>query len=470
MSKMSSLEKKSKKKVKIPHTFTIIFTLIVIMAGLTWIIPSGQFDRAEVDGRSVVVPGTYQSVESNPQGISDVFQAPINGFIDAAEVVGFVILVGGAFGIVNKTGAIEAGIGHTVGKMKGLQFLIIPICMILFGLGGTTFGMCEETLPFYMIFIPLMVSLGYDSLTGLAVVFVGAATGTAASTINPFSVGIAQALANIAPGSGIGYRSIIFVVLMAISITFVMLYANKVKKDPKKSVVYELDKKNREHFVMDDSGIKKFTVRELLVLMVFTIGMGTMVYGVVVKGWYIPEICMVFCAIGVLSGIFGGLNQEEIVKSFSEGAKDLITAGLAIALARGIVIIAQNGFIIDSILNSAAEVLNGLPKAIFISLTFALEGVLTLLIPSSSGLASLTIPVLAPLGDLVQVSSQEIITAFQFGSGFTNMITPTSGVLMGALAVARVPWDKWVRFVTPLLAILVLVGIGFLIIGLKIGF
>lgn len=470
MSKTSSLEKKSKKKVKIPHTFTIIFTLIVIMAGLTWIIPSGQFDRAEVDGRSVVVPGTYQSVESNPQGISDVFQAPINGFIDAAEVVGFVILVGGAFGIVNKTGAIEAGIGHTVGKMKGLQFLIIPICMILFGLGGTTFGMCEETLPFYMIFIPLMVSLGYDSLTGLAVVFVGAATGTAASTINPFSVGIAQALANIAPGSGIGYRSIIFVVLMAISITFVMLYANKVKKDPKKSVVYELDKKNREHFVMDDSGIKKFTVRELLVLMVFTIGMGTMVYGVVVKGWYIPEICMVFCAIGVLSGIFGGLNQEEIVKSFSEGAKDLITAGLAIALARGIVIIAQNGFIIDSILNSAAEVLNGLPKAIFISLTFALEGVLTLLIPSSSGLASLTIPVLAPLGDLVQVSSQEIITAFQFGSGFTNMITPTSGVLMGALAVARVPWDKWVRFVTPLLAILVLVGIGFLIIGLKIGF
>ncbi|MEG2869243.1 MAG: YfcC family protein [Terrisporobacter sp.] len=470
MSKVSSLEKKSKKKVKIPHTFTIIFTLIVIMAGLTWIIPSGQFDREDVDGRSVVVPGTYQSVESNPQGISDVFQAPINGFIDAAEVVGFVILVGGAFGIVNKTGAIEAGIGHTVGKMKGLQFLIIPICMILFGLGGTTFGMCEETLPFYMIFIPLMVSLGYDSLTGLAVVFVGAATGTAASTINPFSVGIAQALANIAPGSGIGYRSIIFVVLMAISITFVMIYSNRVKKNPQKSIVYELDKKNRDHFIMDDSGIKKFTVRELLVLMVFTIGMGTMVYGVVVKGWYIPEICMVFCAIGLLSGIFGGLNQEEIVKSFSEGAKDLITAGLAIALARGIVIIAQNGFIIDSILNSAAEVLNGLPKAIFISLTFALEGVLTLLIPSSSGLASLTIPVLAPLGDLVQVSSQEIITAFQFGSGFTNMITPTSGVLMGALAVARVPWDKWVRFVAPLLAILVPVGIGFLIIGLKIGF
>lgn len=470
MSRANALEKKNKKKIKIPHTFTIIFSLIIVMAGLTWIIPSGEFQREEIDGRSVVIPGTYQQVDANPQGIEDVFKAPIDGFIDAAEVVGFVILVGGAFGIVNKTGAIEAGIGHTISKMKSLQFLIIPICMILFGLGGTTFGMSEETLPFYMIFIPLMVSIGYDSLTGMAVVFVGAATGTAASTINPFSVGIAQALASIAPGSGIGYRSIIFLVLMSISITFVMLYANKIKKNPEKSIVYELDKKNREHFIMDDSGIKKFTIREMLVLIVFLVGMATMVYGVVVKGWYIPEICMIFCIIGILSGIFGGLKQDEIVESFIEGAKDLIAAGLAIALARGIVIIAQNGHIIDSILNSAAHSLSGLPKSIFITLTFLLESLLTFLIPSSSGLASLTIPVLAPLGDLVNVSAQEIVTSFQFGSGFTNFITPTSGVLMGALTVARIPWDKWVRFIAPLLAIVVLTGITFLIIGLKIGF
>ncbi|EPZ54558.1 C4-dicarboxylate anaerobic carrier family protein [[Clostridium] sordellii ATCC 9714] len=222
-----------KKKFHIPHTFTIIFALIVVMAGLTWIVPSGEFAREDVNGKSVVVPGTYQEVKPSPQGIDDIFTAPIHGFVDAAEVVGFVLLVGGAFGIVNKTGAIESGIGHAVSKMRGLQFLIIPMSMILFGLGGTTFGMCEETLPFYMIFIPLMTSLGYDSLTGIAVVFMGAATGTAASTINPFSVGTAQALAGIAPGSGIEYRALIFVALMAISITFVMLYANRVKKDPK---------------------------------------------------------------------------------------------------------------------------------------------------------------------------------------------------------------------------------------------
>ena len=212
---------KLKKKITIPHTFTIIFLLIVVIAILTWIIPSGEFQRINVDGRMVVNPGTYRQVAPNPQGIQDVFKAPIDGFIDAAEVVGFVLLVGGAFGIVNKTGAIESGINHTVKKLNKLQVLIIPVSMILFGLGGSTFGMNEETLPFYMIFIPLMMNLGYDSLTAISTVFIGSGTGVIASTINPFSVGIAQALANITPGSGIGYRSLIFVALMALSISFV---------------------------------------------------------------------------------------------------------------------------------------------------------------------------------------------------------------------------------------------------------
>ncbi len=467
---MSDVKLQRKKKIKIPHTFTIIFSFIVIMAICTWLIPSGEFQRNNVDGRSVVVPGTYQEVDSNPQGIMDIFEAPINGFVDAAEVVGFVLLVGGSFGIVNKTGAIEAGIGHTVSRMKGLKFLIIPLSMVLFGLGGTTFGMAEETLPFYMIFIPLMISLGYDSLTGIATIFVGAITGTIASTINPFSVGIAQALADIAPGSGIVYRLIIFIVLMSISIIFVMLYSNRVKKDPKKSIVYELDKKNKEHFIMDDSEIKKFATKEMAVLIVFIGGMITMILGVLNKGWYIPEIAMVFCVIGVLSGILGGLKQDEIVSSFISGAKDLMSAALAIALARGIVIIAQNGYIIDTILNSAANILSGLSKAVFINLTLFVEGILAFLIPSSSGLASLTVPVLAPLGDLVGVSTQQIVTAYQFGVGITNMITPTSGVLMGALAFARIPWDKWVKFVLPLLTMIIIMCMVFLTIGIYIGF
>lgn len=462
--------RKFKKKITIPHTFTIIFLLIVMIAILTYIIPSGEFKRIDVDGRMVVKPGTYHQVDSNPQGIQDVFRAPINGFVDAAEVVGFVLLVGGAFGIVNKTGAIESGINHIVRKLKGLQVLIIPVSMILFGLGGSTFGMNEETLPFYMIFIPLMTNLGYDSLTAISTVFLGSGTGVIASTINPFSVGIAQALADIVPGAGILYRAIIFIVLMTISITFLMVYANKIKKDPKKSLVYELDANNKKDFIMDDSTIKPFTIKEVIVLVIFISGMSMMVYGVLNMDWYIPEIAMIFCMIGVFSGIFGGLKQDEIVDSFLTGASDLVSAALAIALARGIVIVAQNGHIIDTLLNYSADALSKLPKFIFINLSFLLESLLSFLIPSSSGLASLTIPVLAPLSDLVGVSSQLIITAYQFGTGLINLITPTSGVLMGALAFAKIPWSKWVRFLAPLFGIMIIVCIMLLTIGLYIGF
>ncbi|CEO14241.1 C4-dicarboxylate anaerobic carrier [[Clostridium] sordellii] len=461
---------KLKKKLTIPHTFTIIFLLIVVIAVLTWIIPSGEFQRVKIDGRMVVKPGTYHKVAANPQGIKDIFLAPIDGFIDAAEVVGFVLLVGGAFGIVNKTGAIESGINHTVKKLNGLEVLIIPVSMILFGLGGSTFGMNEETLPFYMIFIPLMTNLGYDTLTAISTVFLGSGSGVLASTINPFSVGIAQALSNIAPGSGIGYRTIIFIVILSISISFVMMYARKIKRDPKESIVYELDQANKKHFIMDESNIKPFTLKEGIVLTIFICGMGIMVYGVLKMNWYIPEIAMIFSMIGVFSGLFGGLKQNEIVDAFLSGASDLVSAALAIALARGIVIVAQNGHIIDTLLNYSADALSKLPKFIFINLSFALESFMAFLIPSSSGLASLTIPVLSPLSDLVGVSSQLIVTAYQFGTGLINLITPTSGVLMGALAFARVPWSKWVRFIAPLFGMIILACIAFLTIGLYIGY
>ncbi|MBT2158798.1 YfcC family protein [Clostridioides difficile] len=439
------------------------------MAILTWIVPSGEFSREDVEGRMVVVPGTYQSVESNPQGFADVFKAPIEGFIDSAEVVGFVLIVGGAFGIVNRTGAIEAGIASVISKFKGKELLIIPISMILFGLGGTTFGMAEETLPFYMIFVPLMTSLGYDSLTAIAIVFIGAAAGAAASTINPFSVGIAQALAQLAPGSGVTYRVVIFIAYILISIAFVMYYAKKVKENPESSIVYEIDKNNKSILNQTSTEIKEFTFKEVSVLAIFGIGMAIMIWGVLSQGWYIPEISMCFAAIGVLSGLVGRLSQIEISESFIDGAKDLASAALAIALARGIVIIAQNGFIIDTILNSMSLSRWASKGYICIFIIF-LGSALAFLIPSSSGLASLTVPVLAPLGDLVNISAQVIVTAYQFGVGLTNFITPTSGVLMGALAVAHIPFSKWVRFIMPILLILTAVSLVFLTIGIYIGF
>lgn len=460
---------KKKRRLKVPHTYTIIFCIIILMTILTWIVPSGQFDTMEnADGRTVVIAGTYHEVGSNPQGILDLFTSPIKGIIDAVETIGFVLIVGGAFGIINKTGAVEAGIGKAAKAFGKKELFIIPICMILFGLGGTTFGMCEETLPFYMIFIPLMMRLGYDSLTGLSIVYIGAAAGTCASTVNPFSVGLAQSLAELPVGSGIVYRGIIWVIMMIIAIAFVMLYARKVKKNPENSIVYDIDAASREHLMNDAANIKAFTKRDGAVLLVFGVGMGVMVWGVLAQGWYTQEISMIFMMIGVFGGIAGGLKQDEIADSFIDGAKDLIYAALVIGLARAIVIIAQDGRIIDTILNGAANLLGGLPKVVFVNLMMFVQNVISFFIPSSSGHAALTIPIMAPLSDLVGVARQNIITAYQFGTGITNFITPTNGVLMACLAMAKIPWAKFVKSVLPLIGIFVVIGMISLTIGLQI--
>lgn len=455
------------KKLRIPHTYTIIFFFILFMVILTWVIPSGEFDRIEgQDGRMIVVAESYHRVESNPQGFRDFFKSPLKGIVDAADIVGFVLIVGGAFGIIARTGAIEAGISQAIRILGKKEFLIIPVAMTLFALGGTTFGMCEETLPFYMIFIPLMLALGYDSLTGISIVYVGAAVGTAASTVNPFSIGIAQALADLAPGSAVLYRAVIWLIEVVIAISFIMVYAKKVKENPAKSFVYEFDKKNRETFHLNVDEMKAFRKRHGAVLTIFAIGMCIIVLGVLIYGWFIEEITMVFVAIGIFSGIAGRLNETEIANAFVEGAKGLVFAAMVIGLARAIIIIAQDGKIIDTILYSSSNLLGSLPKALFINFMLVIQNVIAFFVPSSSGHAALTIPIMAPLGDLVGVSRQNIITAYQFGTGITNLITPTNGVLMAALTMAGIPWSKFLRFIAPLLIVIWLVSAASLTVGL----
>lgn len=457
------------KNLRIPHTYTIIFFIIMFMAILTWVVPSGEFHRVEnADGRMIVVADSYHEVEANPQGFADFFTAPIKGIIDAADTIGFVLIVGGAFGIIAKTGAIEAGISQAVRIFGNREILLIPIAMILFALGGTTFGMCEETLPFYMIFIPLMMALGYDSLTGLSIVYIGAAVGTNASTVNPFSIGIAQAIAELAPGSGVVFRAIVWVIQVSLAIAFVIWYAKRVKKDPTKSPVYDLDQKNKERFSLNMNEMTTFRKRDGAVLAVFGIGMCVMVYGVLAYGWFTQEITMIFMIIGVFSGIAGRLNETEIAEAFVEGAKGLVYAAVVIGLARSIIIVAQDGKIIDSILFSASNVLGELPKTVFINLMLITQNIISFFVPSSSGHAALTIPIMAPLGDLVGVARQNIISAYQYGTGITSFITPTNGVLMAALTMAGIPWSKFVKYIAPLLITLWVLSAIALTIGLAI--
>lgn len=461
--------KKKLKKFSVPHTYTLIFILVLITGVSTWLIPSGVYDREVVDGREVVISGTYHEAEANPQGFIEIFRSPIDGFVDAAEIIGFVLLVGGSFGIINKTGAIEASIGVAVKKLKHRAYLLIPVCMVIFGLAGSIAGMGEELIPFYMIFVPLMCSLGYDTLTGVSVVFIASELGFMASTTNPFTVGIAQALTQLAPGSGIGYRTVIFVILMLTGIIYVMLHASKVKARPESSIVYEYDLANKEHFTIDFDSIHNFTVRRLIVLLMFLAGMGLIVYGVLELGWYVSDIAMVFTAVGIIGGIIGGLKQSEICESFINGMTDVISAAFVLGLARAIVVLAQNGNIIDTILYSSAEFLDGMPDVLYINLVMIFEGIMSILIPSGSGLAALTMPILGPLSDLQDISVQMTITAFHLGKGIISVVTPTSGILITALAVAKIPYAKWFRFIMPLVGIITLITVTVLSVGLLIG-
>lgn len=471
-------------KIKVPHTLTLLLGIIILMAACTWIVPSGEFDYAKDAKKPTPIAGTYKQVEKvqqendiivkdTRQGIKSILTAPMKGTVAAADVVIFVLLLGGAFGILGKTGAIEAGVSKVVGMLEGKELFVIPVSMLLFGLGGTIMGMAEETIPFYMIFIPLMMSMGYDSLTGAMIIFLGAQTGVTASTSNPFSVGIAQASAGIPISSGIGFRWIQFFILISISISFVIWYARRVKRNPELSPMYEIDKKNREYFLNSEcQAIIDFKWYHGIILLGFIIGIGLMAYGVKELGWYIEEISMIFLAISIFAGIIamvaGAMTEKEMAGSFVEGCKDICFAALVIGIARGILVVAQDGKIIDTILNSLANTLNGLPKVAFTTVNLLIQTAINFLVPSSSAQAALTMPLMAPLGDLVKVDRQVIVTAYQYGCGIGHFIFPTQGILMAALGISKIPFQKWLKVVLPLVLVLWVVAAGFLFVGLKV--
>lgn len=368
MSDPEQEKSKRKFKLRLPHVYTIAFLLIVFFAVLTWIVPSGQFDRQTVQTaageREVAVAGTYQEVDKVytdaetgeevdlRQGIDAVLQAPTKGIQAAADVVAFVLLIGGSFAVLTKTNALNAGMSRVVKKLKNKDILIIPITMVLLSICGSTFGMSEEALPFYAIFIPIMMGIGYDSMTAFIICFLGPNLGYCASTIDPFNVLIAQGIIGIEGNPQLWLRAILWVIFTAAGIFWAMRYARRVKLNPKSSVTYEDDKQKRIEFAVKDSSVEEeFTFRHKLVLVDFAVGMGIIVWGLVTQGWYMNEISMVFLAMGLLAGILGGLDEKTIAEEFVRGLADFAYAACIIGIARGILVVAESGMIIDSILN-----------------------------------------------------------------------------------------------------------------------
>ncbi|MFG0904188.1 YfcC family protein [Photobacterium damselae] len=466
------------KKLKFPSAYTILMLLTVLMAALTWLIPAGQYQMVnnETLGKMVPLVGSYQTVTSNPQGIIDILMAPIQGFYDpgeymarAVDVALFVLVIGGYLAVVTRTGAIDAGIAGTMAKLNGREKWMIPILMGLFALGGTVYGMAEETIPFYALLIPVMIAAGYDSIVGVAIIMVGAGIGCLGSTINPFATVIASNAAEINFMDGIGLRLAILILGWIMCTIYVMRYAEKVKNDPSQSIVASQKDENERLFLHGkEQETPELNTTRKIVLMVFGLTFAVMMWGVSVQGWWMAELSALFIGSSILVGFIGRLSETELTDSFVDGARDLLGVALIIAIARGLVVVMDDGNITHTILNYAEGLLAGLPQIAFINAIYWVEAVLCLVVPSSSGLAVLSMPVLAPLADFAGVSRELVVTAFQSASGLPNLVTPTSGVVMGGLAIGRVAYSSWLRFIGPLLGMLTLMVMVLLSLGVVI--
>lgn len=475
---MAAESSKGIKQFKVPHVYAIIFALMVIFAVLTWIVPSGSYQRQEVNGREVTVAGTYEQSEKTyideetgdevdlRQGVFDVLQAPTRGIQEAIEVVAFILIVGGSFQVITKTGAITSGMGRVVRRFKNKDILIIPIAMVLFALGGTSFGMAEETLPFFAIFMPIMMAMGFDSMTAFMVVFVGARTGYIASTINPFNVLIAQGILGIQGNPQLWLRMIAWVVLTAVATTWVVLYARRVKKNPESSITFEDDIAKKVEFAADESALDaEFTGRQKGVLAVFIAGMCLIIWGLVTQDWYMNEISAVFLAMGLLAGVIAGFSQDVIAQEFVAGIADFAFSAIVVGLARGILVIASDGMIIDTILNALATGLGGIPAVLFTTLLYAVENLLAILVPSSSGLAALTAPIFGPLTELMGLNPEAAVWALSMGSATMSLICPTSAILVAGLGVCKIKLGQWWKTVWKFFLVVSLINIVFVAIS-----
>lgn len=517
----------------IPHTYVIIFILIAACAALTWFIPGGEFERERVlvnhVEREVIKTGSFTFTESNIQ-TWQVFSAFFNGFVNTANIIAFILMIGGAFWILNETKSIDMGIvsfltfskkleRYRVLKGIGVNNIILTAIMLIFSLFGAVFGMSEETIAFTIIFVPLAVSMGYDSIVGVSLCFVAAALGFAGAFLNPFTVGIAQGLSDIPLFSGIEYRLVMWLIINVAGFAFILRYAARIHRNPKLSPVYHDDEYWRNRNEQSDTefipavprgawlsfgflvlslilfsvyypmnplniGNREYilpavpiatvafiisgllTLRRsyhyfILNLLLFTIVF--LIIGVMGYGWYVMEIATLFLALGIFSGIAAGKSANGITRSFIDGAKDILSAAMVVGIAGGIVVILEDGRIIDTLLYYMSLSMEDLGKVGSVSVMYVIQTALNIFIPSGSGKAALTMPMMSQFSDLIGISRQATVVAFQLGDGFTNMITPTSGVLIGVLGIARIPYDKWFRWVAPFILMLFILGFLLLI-------
>ncbi|GHH99584.1 YfcC family protein [Neobacillus kokaensis] len=442
------------------NAFVLIFAVIVISTILTYILPAGEYDRVEKGGRTIVVPDSFHHTESSPVGFFHIFTSIHSGLVNAAGIIFFVLLVGGAFGILKATGALDALIVAITRKLANRELLLIPVIMLFFAAGGTLMGMAEETLIYIGIIAPLAIALGFDAMVGYAIVALAANIGFMSAVLNPFNVGVAQSIAELPTFSGIGLRLALLATFYIAGVLYIYRYAKKVKKDPSLRILGSYQTGSKLH-----TPDMKLETRHKWILVVFLLNFITLIVGVLKFGWYIPEIGGLFLMFGIIVGIIGKLGPNQMADSFMDGAKEVISGALIIGFAQAILVVFQDGKLMDSVLYYASSFLGELTPALNAVGMFFVQLFLNFLVPSGSGQAALTMPIMAPLADLVGVTRQTAVLAFQLGDGISNTIFPTSGVLIAGLAIAGIPYTKWVRWIMPFIFIQIGIAIIFLLIA-----
>lgn len=466
---MENKDALTKKKFHVPNLYVLLFFLMLICGILTWILPAGQFDRVKnVAGRMVVVPGSFHFVEKSPVGFFKFFNCIYEGMVNASDVILFIIIAYAFIGLLISSGAFNGLVARLLKNLKGNSRLsIIPIFIFLLSLAGSTIGCSEELFPFVPIFVGIAIAMGYDAMTGLAIVAVGAALGYACAFMNPFNVGTAQIIAELPIMSGSLYRIICHIVCVIVASVYIMRYAAKVKADPSKSMVYGEENPN----AMDPNAVEKypFTWREKTVLLILAAGIAAVVFGIKNYGWYFSELCAVFMIMGLLCSVVMGWSPDLIAEKITASFKDIVFAGMSIGLARGVLMVMTDGNIIDSVVYYMTMPLAMFPRVIAVEATLIVQTLLNFIVPSGSGQAVISMPIMAPMADLLEFPRQLAVLAFQFGDGLSNSLWPTAEtpILCG---LAGIKMEKWWKFFVPLFLMLVLTQMILLMIGLFTGY
>ena len=459
-----------KKRFKVPHTYVIICIIILIMAVLTYVVPAGSYERVkdEVTGRTVVDPDTFQYVDSNPVKPFDLFKDVTLGMQAVSDIIFFMFIISGSFNIIISTGALESGISRVAVKFRNSGIFLIPIVICIFAVFGFTIGMAEETIIFVTLGVMLARALGYDAVVGTAMILLGAACGFTCGALNPFTVGVAQGLAELPIFSGIAFRFFILAVMIVVTSWYIMRYAKKVKDNPELSIVADLEKQEA-HKALDLSELPELTTRHVLVLLALAAGFISIVVGVFNFGWYMDEIATAFLITGLAGGIIGGYGPSTLAEKFVAGAKDIVFGALVVGLARVILLVMQDGLILDTIVHGLSQVVLKLPKGATAMGMYVVQSLINYLIPSGSGQAAATMPIMVPLADVVGMNRQIAVLAFQFGDGFSNLLWPT-GFMVIACAMAKIPLSKYYKWLLPFYGLCFIVQVIFLEIAVAIGY